>query len=148
MCIPEHFRPRLGLVWMGRGENAVGERRGELRRVAQTRADADQKQALEHIESASLDAQELLLRDGLTTSAAHEFIERLPTPEELLPQLDASSLLKALPGHEADRHHGSFTYERQLDAAAFDAMLQRLPQPEEVTANDQRNERWRLDRDA
>jgi hypothetical protein len=145
MCIPEHFRPRLGLTWMGRGENAVGERRAELRRVAQTRADVDQKQALEHIETASLETQEQLLRDGLTTSAAREFIDRLPTPEQLLPQLDAGSLLKALPGHGADRRHG---YASQLDAAAFDAMLQGLPQPEEVTANDERNESWRLNMDA
>jgi len=149
MCIPEHFRPRLGLVWVGRGENAVNERRTELRRVAQTRADADQKQAIEHIEAASLDAQEELLRDGLTTSAAREFIERLPTPEQLLPQLDAGNLLKALPGHEHDRAElRSYGFhERQLDASALDAMLQGLPQPEEVTTNDQRRERWLLHRD-
>jgi hypothetical protein len=149
MCIPEHFRPRLGLTWMGRGENAVSERRAELRRVAQTRADADQRAAIQRIEESSLEAQEQLLRDGLTTSAAREFIERLPTPEQLLPQLDTGSLLKALPGHERDRSsmHDYGFHDRQLNAATLDAMLQGLPQPEAVSANDQRRERWLLERD-
>jgi hypothetical protein len=138
--IPAHFRPGLHLNWMGRGENATSERRAELRRVAQSRADADQKKAIEHIEFASLEAQEELLRDGLTTSAAREYIERLPTPEQLLPSLDVGSLLKALPGHHEDqeRRYIPGDHARRLNAAALEAMLKGLPQPAEVTDQDQR----------
>lgn len=31
--IPENFRPRIALSWYGRGENAMGDRRAELRKT-------------------------------------------------------------------------------------------------------------------
>lgn len=128
MGIPETFRPRLDVVWTGRGENALAERRAELRRVAQTRADADAKAAIEHIEAAALDAEEALLREGLTTGAAREFLERLPTPEQLLPALDLGSVLRALPDHRFDKpltqHYGIWSSRWERDAAALDELLQ------------------------
>jgi hypothetical protein len=128
MGIPERFRPRLQVAWAGRGENATRERRAELRRVAQTQADADQKQALTQIEAASVEAQTELLRDGLTTDAARAWLDALPTPEQLMPALEVSSLLRALPGHEANRPlSGAYpSYDRyrwKLDGKALDELL-------------------------
>jgi hypothetical protein len=128
MGIPERFRPALDIKWYGRGENATAERRSELRRVGQTQADADQKQALTHIEAASVEAQTALLRAGLTTDAARKFLDSQSTAEQLMPALEVSSLLQALPGHRAD---GPLTaryaiYDRhlwRLDQNALDELL-------------------------
>jgi hypothetical protein len=38
--IPTEFRPRLQAAWYGRGENALAQRRVELRRAAVSRLDA------------------------------------------------------------------------------------------------------------
>jgi hypothetical protein len=35
--LPEKFAPSLNAFWLSRGDNILGERRGELRKVAQTR---------------------------------------------------------------------------------------------------------------
>lgn len=133
MGIPEHFRPHLEVRWSGRGENATAARRAELRRVGQARADADAKAAQVELERASVDLQTELVRDGLTTTAAERFLERLPTPEQLLPQLNVPSLLRELPGHHDDktmRDLYGYDYRRhQLDAAALDELLG------QVTAN-------------
>lgn len=128
MAIPERFRPGLELSWRGRGENATAERRAELRRVGQAQADADQKQALTRIEAASVDAQTELLRDGLTTSAARQWLDSLPTADQLLPALEVSSLLAALPGHQSDeplseRYNRWDKREWRLDRAALNELL-------------------------
>jgi len=102
MGIPERFRPELRVSWSGRGENATTERRAELRRVAQTQAEADQKEAVRHIEAASVHVQVALVRDGLTTAAAERFLDSMPKPEQLMPALEVPSLLAALPGHRFD----------------------------------------------
>jgi len=129
MGVPERFRPSLGLVWNERGETSLKERRAELRRVAQTRADADHKAALEHIESKSVDTQEALLRDGLTTEAAQKFLEAMPRPHDLLPPLELGSLLRALPEHRDDPgwRYGSEYRKHYLNAQALDEMLASLP---------------------
>src|SRR5215831_6438087 len=75
MGIPQRFRPYLHLQWSGRGENATAQRRAELRRVAQTRADADAKAAQVELERASVELQTELVRDGLTTAAGERFLD-------------------------------------------------------------------------
>ncbi|HEY1298125.1 MAG TPA: hypothetical protein VGJ60_34020 [Chloroflexota bacterium] len=133
MGIPERFRPSLRVSWSSRGENALAERRAELRRVAQTRADADAKAAIEHIEASAVRAEEDLLREGLSTGAAHAVLERLPTPEALMPPLEVRGLLQALPGHHFDQPASeaygryAFRMEWKGDAKALDELLrQRL----------------------
>jgi hypothetical protein len=130
MGVPERFRPTLRVSWSSRGENALAERRAELRRVALARADADAKAAIEHIEASAVRAEEDLLREGLTTGAAHAFLERLPTPEALMPPLEVHGLLQALPGHHFDQP-ASEAYGRYIfrdtwkgDAKALDELLQ------------------------
>jgi hypothetical protein len=48
--IPKQFRPGIAIGWRSHGENAVRERRVELRRVAQTRIAAIEKSARQEIE--------------------------------------------------------------------------------------------------
>ena len=53
--IPEPFRPGIYMGWYPRGENAVAERRAELRRVARTRIDALVKEAKHEIARRSVE---------------------------------------------------------------------------------------------
>jgi hypothetical protein len=127
--IPEAFRPQFSLGWIGRWENATAERRAELRRVAHTQADADQKEALRKIEVASVEAQTELLRAGLDTAAAHAWLESMPTPEQLMPPLNVASLLQALPDHRHDRPlTRSYSYrslEYRIEMKALDQLTGR-----------------------
>ncbi len=91
--IPEKFAPSLGLTWRNRGyDNALKERRDELRRVAKSRIDALEKEALVHIEQASVEAQTDLAIAGLTSEAAQDFITRLETIESLMPALSYEAI--------------------------------------------------------
>jgi hypothetical protein len=94
--IPARFAPSLKLHWYGRGENALKDRRTELRRVAVTRLDAMEKAAKTDIERASVDAQTRLVADGLTTETARSFLAELPSIGELMPTLDASAVAGVL----------------------------------------------------
>lgn len=85
--IPKRFAPELDLQWYGRGENAVKERRGELRKMATTRIEAIAAKAIVDIEMASVGAQTEIARAGLTSAAAVAFIEKLPAVEALMPRL-------------------------------------------------------------
>ena len=93
--IPRPFRPTLGLGWYGRGENAVKERRAELRKVATRRLEAMEKDARAEIEARSAITQTEILAGGLETSAARAFLESMPTPEALMPPLDIKALQAA-----------------------------------------------------
>lgn len=84
--IPAEFAPSLtGPGWYGRGSNAVGRRRVELRKMARSRIEAASRHALATIEAASLRAQEQFLADGVTTEAARAFLGAMPEPTELMP---------------------------------------------------------------
>lgn len=85
--IPERFRPSIGWHWRGRGESAVRERREELRRVAQTRIAACAKAAKVEIDRQSVNLQTRLTADGLESAAAKQFLDSMPTIEELMPPL-------------------------------------------------------------
>jgi hypothetical protein len=90
--IPKQFRPSISTYWYGRGENALKDRRAELRRVAVTRLDALEKAARTEIERASVEAQTALVADGLTTEKARTFLEALPSIGALMPALDVSEI--------------------------------------------------------
>lgn len=99
--IPEDLRPSLSLGWSGRGQNANRERRGELRRVAQSRIAAMEKQARSQIERSSVEIQTQLLAGGLETDAARAFLESMPTVDALMPALNPIDVQKALPWRSA-----------------------------------------------
>jgi hypothetical protein len=83
--IPSSFAPDLGLLWYGRGENAVTQRRTELRRVAYSRIDVLVREAKLKIEAQALEIRTQLIAGGLETAEARAFLEKMPTPAELFP---------------------------------------------------------------
>lgn len=86
--IPKEFAPSLGLTWRNRGyQNAVKERRIELRKAAETQIAALEQQAIVRIELSSSEAQLELARAGLSSEAALGFLDRLPAVESLMPAL-------------------------------------------------------------
>jgi hypothetical protein len=90
--IPKQFSPELSLGWHRRGENAVAQRRTELRAMAKSRIEALERTAMVEIERASLEAQTQLALDGLTSDAARAFVERLPSVEKLMPALSLAEI--------------------------------------------------------
>lgn len=102
--IPEDLRPGLSLGWYGRGQNASKERRAELRRVAQSRIAAMEKQARSEIERSSVEVQTQLLAGGLETDEARAFLESMPTAQALMPPLNATDLSKALPYRSVEQY--------------------------------------------
>jgi hypothetical protein len=86
--IPEAWAPGVAVGWFERGENASVKRRVELRRVAHSEADKRLATAEAAIKKASVEAQERVIASGLSSEAAHAMLASLPTPQELLPELD------------------------------------------------------------
>lgn len=85
--IPDQFAPGLSLGWYSRGENAVRERRAELRLAARARVAAEEKRARAEVERWSADTQTKLLAAGLDSAEARTFLESMPTAEALMPPL-------------------------------------------------------------
>jgi hypothetical protein len=90
--IPKKFAPGIKAGWYGRGENASKERRAELRRVAATEVAARVKHAQAAIAKASVEAQTHIIAAGLTSEAARALLAELPTPAQLLPNLDVGAI--------------------------------------------------------
>jgi hypothetical protein len=90
--IPEEFRPGLHLSWYQRGENAMAQRRAELRKVAQTEITARVAQAKVEIDRQAAQQLTEITRAGLTSEEAMAFIDQMPTPEALLPPINALEL--------------------------------------------------------
>lgn len=89
---PPTFTPQARFMWIGRGENGDKERRTELRAAARTRIAADAKKAKATIEATCVEVETELVRDSLTTAAAHVFLTSMPRPAELMPRVDVESL--------------------------------------------------------
>jgi len=87
MGIPPEFRPEIRMAWFGRGENALRERREELRRVAKAEATALVKSAKVEIDRAESMLLTELAIGGMESDQARAFFERLPSPEQLMPAL-------------------------------------------------------------
>jgi predicted component of type VI protein secretion system len=90
--IPAQFAPSLELYWTGRGQNAVAQRRDELRRVAKTRIAAIEKEACVKIELHSVDMQTRIIAFGLTSAAATEFLKSMPAVDALMPTLEFAKI--------------------------------------------------------
>jgi hypothetical protein len=107
--IPARFAPSIRSYWNGRGENAVKERRGELRAVAKSRIAAIEKAACTKIEMACLEAQAQVIAHGLTSAAAIQFFDEMPTVEVLMPSLEMTSVEEMLQARTAG--HGRLGYQ-------------------------------------
>jgi hypothetical protein len=106
--IPPQFAPDLSLGWYRRGENAVKERRTELRKVATTHIAALERAARSEIERRSVEVQTQLIAGGLTSSAAKSFLESMPTAASLMPPLsvgDVESLRLGVRQARTDQLH-------------------------------------------
>ncbi len=90
--IPTQFAPGISMGWRGQGEQGSKERRADLRRMAKTQIDALEAAAMTRIDEASVDQQTALVTDGLTSEAAHLFLEQMPTAENLMPVLDVDEV--------------------------------------------------------
>jgi hypothetical protein len=100
--IPARFAPEISLNWYGRGENAIKERRAELRAVAKSRIAAIEKAACTKIEMACLEAQAQVIAHGLTSAAAIKFFDAMPTVEVLMPPLEMTSVEEMLQNRKAE----------------------------------------------
>jgi hypothetical protein len=98
--IPKRFAPDLDLQWYGRGENAIKERRAELSRVAHTKIEQLEKEAKLAIERASVEIQTRLVADGLESAGAKVFLDSMPTPQQLIPEISVQEVQKQLRGGE------------------------------------------------
>jgi hypothetical protein len=83
--IRKEFAPSLNVYWMSRGENAFKERRAELRKAFDAMIAEQKATAIHEIKAKSVELQEQVVTNGLTSDAAKAFLERLPTPEQLMP---------------------------------------------------------------
>ncbi len=90
--IPKEFAPTISMMWFGRGQNAVRDRRTELRIAAKARLDALEATAKTEIERISVNGQTDLIADGLTSEAAQAFLERMPSTESLMPVLELNQV--------------------------------------------------------
>ena len=90
--IPKQFAPGIRLGWYERGENASEKRRAELRKVAETEMKARVKKAQAAIAKASVLTSERIITSALTSNAAIEMLASLPTPQQLLPELDVKAI--------------------------------------------------------
>lgn len=90
--IPREFAPDMSVAWFGRGENALRDRRVELRRAAKSRIEAIEAEAVARIERESLRAQTEVLAHGLESEAARIFINDLPKLEQLMPPVNATDI--------------------------------------------------------
>jgi hypothetical protein len=94
--IPENFRPGLNVYWHSRGRDGTRERRAELRRVAKTRIEALETEAIVKIELHTAETITRIIAHGLTSTAAREFLDSLPPVETLMPPLNAATVANML----------------------------------------------------
>lgn len=93
--IPAEFAPGLSFGWYNRGQNAVASRRSELRRLAKSRIEAMQQEAVVKIEHLSLQAQTEVISNGLESDQAKLFLASMAPIETAMPALDVQEV-KAL----------------------------------------------------
>jgi hypothetical protein len=99
--IPVEFAPSAGVGWSERGENAVAQRRAELRKVLVTEALAQQKAACVAIDLYSVKCQRELLACGLESQMAKQILASRPTLETLMPALNLEDLEKKIDANES-----------------------------------------------
>lgn len=101
--IPKPFAPGLQVYWHGRGENAVKERRDELRRVAKAQIEAMGAAAEVKINQEALDLRTQVVAMGLLSDAAAEFLQSLAPVERSMQQLNLQDIEKKLTEEQAAR---------------------------------------------
>jgi hypothetical protein len=90
--ISEDFRPRITPYWHGRGMNADPSRRAELRTLVRAKIAAAGKEAKTVIDARSADVQEELIAGGLESEEARRYLDKIPSPDELMPPIPLAEL--------------------------------------------------------
>lgn len=91
--IPARHAPEALVGWYSRSPSVLDpSRRGELRKVAQTRLTALSAAARTQIDKAALEAETALIAGSLESSDAKAILEAMPTPEQLMPALSLDDL--------------------------------------------------------
>lgn len=106
--IPPQFAPHLSIDWHGRGENAIANRRVELRRVAKTRVEAMAKAAMTKIERQSLDLRTQVVAMGVLSADAKLFLESLAPIDETMRSLEFRDVELALEDQRARFRRGQY----------------------------------------
>jgi hypothetical protein len=101
--VPVEFAPSITTYWRSRGQNAVRERRDELRKVAYSRIDQKEKDAKFQIEQSSLEVQTRLVAGGLQSAEAKAFLDSMPTPEMLMPAFTVAEIEAAAKPRRGDQ---------------------------------------------
>lgn len=101
--IPPEFAPGLAISWSGRGQNAVGSRRQELRRMAKSKIEAMHREAVTKIEHIALEAQTQVMSTGLETDTAKGFLAKLEPIEQSMPGIDIVGLQKLMQKEHLER---------------------------------------------
>lgn len=101
--IPAAFAPGIGFSWHGRGQNAVKDRRSELRRAAEARIDAMSKEAAMRIEREALDLRTQVVAMALLSAEATKFLQSMATVEEAMPRLQFLTVKEQVDGGKAER---------------------------------------------
>lgn len=94
--IPDIFAPAISMTWQGRGQNALKERRDELRRVAKSAIHAMTKSAMTKIEKQGLDLRTQVVAMGLLSADAKFFLESLAPIEDSMRSLDFAEIEQKL----------------------------------------------------
>lgn len=102
--IPKTFAPSISVTWQGRGENALAQRRSELRRVAKAEVEAMAARAMVKVEKEALDLRTQVVAMGLLSPEATAFLNTLKPVREVMQLLDFASVEKKLV--ESDRRIG------------------------------------------
>jgi hypothetical protein len=98
--IPGNYAPSVSFSWHGRGENALGERQAELRRVAKSRIAAIEKAALVQTAQEAVMARTEIVASGLMSDGAKRFLGELAPLERPMPPIaitDVQALLASEP---------------------------------------------------
>lgn len=101
--IPKEFAPRIQATWHGRGENALRERRTELRQVAKRAIEAMGAAAIVKIERQGLDLRTQVVAMGIVSPDAKLFLESLAPVEEAMRSLDFKEVEAQLEAKQTSR---------------------------------------------
>ncbi len=104
--IPPSFAPGISATWQGRGENALRDRRTELRLVAKRRIEAMSKAAVTKIEHQSLNLRTQVVAMGLLSDEAKLFLESLAPVDDMMRSLEFGEVDAALEKEHQKRIEG------------------------------------------
>lgn len=90
--VPAGMQPILQFEWQSRGPYQVAGQQQNLRRLAHKRIEAQERAAIAEIDRAALDIQTNLVRAGLTSDSAIEFLSSMPSVSDLMPAVTLDEL--------------------------------------------------------